>query len=105
MINVQSMSDLVCSFRWFKDGQELKEGVKCKILFEDPDVCALVIRNIKIDDAGSYTCKAFNKFGEAFDSAKVSFLCKSLLFKSYFLNFFFYTSIALNSKCCINENE
>ena len=80
--NIWSQSTQLYSFvfslllRWFKDGQEVKEGVKYNILFEDPDICALVIRNITGNDAGTYTCKAFNKFGEAFDSAKVTFLCK-----------------------------
>merc|ERR1712098_415225 len=47
---------------WFKDGQPIKESRKFKIVFEDPDLVSLV---------GTYTCKAYNQFGEAFDSAKV----------------------------------
>jgi len=57
---------------WFKDGQELKEGGKYKIVFEDPDICSLVISNTEPKDVGSYTCKAYNQFGEAFDCAKLS---------------------------------
>ncbi|XP_078494175.1 SPEG neighbor protein-like [Ciona intestinalis] len=57
---------------WYKDGQEIKEGPKYNIIFEEPDVCALVIRNTEADDVGTYTCKAFNNFGEAFDSAKIN---------------------------------
>lgn len=58
--------------KWYKEGQELKEGVKYRIIFEDPDICALSINSIELSDAARYTCKAFNQFGEAFDSAILS---------------------------------
>ena len=57
---------------WFKDGQQIKEGVKYEVKFEDPNICSLVIKNIKYEDAGTYVCKAYNQFGDAFDSAKVT---------------------------------
>lgn len=56
---------------WFKDGQPLKESRKHKILFEDPDMVSLIVTNCDTMDVGTYTCKAYNQFGEAFDSAKV----------------------------------
>jgi len=56
---------------WFKDGQPIKEGRKNKIVFEDPDLVSLVVVNCDVGDVGTYTCKAYNQFGEAFDSAKV----------------------------------
>jgi len=56
---------------WFKDGQPIKEGRKHKIVFEDPDLVSLIVVNCKPHDVGTYTCKAYNQFGEAFDSAKV----------------------------------
>merc|ERR1712212_1402188 len=56
---------------WFKDGQPVKESRKFKIVFEDPDLVSLVVTNCDQADVGTYTCKAYNQFGEAFDSAKV----------------------------------
>merc|ERR1712243_305177 len=56
---------------WFKDGQPIKESRKFKIVFEDPDLVSLVVTNCDQQDVGTYTCKAYNQFGEAFDSAKV----------------------------------
>lgn len=50
----------------------MKEGPKYQIIFEDPDICALSIKNVELSDDGKYMCKAFNQFGEAFDNAKVS---------------------------------
>lgn len=58
--------------KWFKDGQEVKEGPKHEIKFDDKDGTFLVIRNADGDDVGTYTCQATNSFGEAFDSARLA---------------------------------
>ncbi|XP_078407530.1 SPEG neighbor protein-like [Cetorhinus maximus] len=57
--------------RWFKDGQELKDGPKYRYTFEDPDVVALVVRDGTLSDLGKYSISISNTFGEAFDSAKI----------------------------------
>ncbi|XP_039261779.2 SPEG neighbor protein-like [Styela clava] len=56
---------------WFKDNQEIKEGSNYQIIFEDPDICALVLLKGRVEDNGRYSCKAFNQFGEVYDHAKV----------------------------------
>ncbi|XP_048455237.1 SPEG neighbor protein [Rhincodon typus] len=57
--------------RWFKNGQELKDGPKYRYVFEDPDVVALVVRDGTLSDLGKYTISISNTFGETFDSAKI----------------------------------
>ncbi|XP_007908516.1 SPEG neighbor protein [Callorhinchus milii] len=57
--------------RWFKDGQELKDGPKYRYMFEDPDVVALVVRDGTLSDLGKYTISIKNTFGEAYDAAKI----------------------------------
>ncbi|XP_073994367.1 obscurin isoform X7 [Rhodnius prolixus] len=51
--------------KWFKNGQELPMGDKYKILYEDDETLALVVKNISLEDIGSYTVVASNVSGKA----------------------------------------
>jgi len=85
--------------RWYKDGQEIKEGTKYKVVFDQPDICALVILNTTASDVGTYTCKAYNQFGEAFDSSKVTIDSKD--FPDYFFGFSTFSFLKAGSEICV----
>ncbi|KAJ8349561.1 hypothetical protein SKAU_G00246910 [Synaphobranchus kaupii] len=54
---------------WAKDGTQLKDGLKYRYVFEDPDVVALVVRDGSLADLGQYTVTIKNTFGLATGSA------------------------------------
>ncbi|XP_061081587.1 SPEG neighbor protein-like [Conger conger] len=56
---------------WAKDGGELKDGLKYRYVFEDPDVVALVVRDGTLEDLGQYTVTIKNPFGMTTGSARI----------------------------------
>jgi len=60
-----------CLFSHFrqKDGSDLLEDGKVKVISEDDGYYKLVIRDVKFSDAGLYACIAKNKNGTAKSAA------------------------------------
>ncbi|GAB6018703.1 hypothetical protein CHUAL_000380 [Chamberlinius hualienensis] len=56
---------------WTKDESEIKPGSKYKILHEDDENMALIIKNIASEDAGKYSVTAKNALGEVASAANV----------------------------------
>lgn len=50
------------SFKWFKDGNPIKEGEKYRIISRFSTSCLELLSPIK-EDSGEYTCKATNQHG------------------------------------------
>nr|XP_012153983.1 PREDICTED: muscle M-line assembly protein unc-89-like isoform X1 [Megachile rotundata] len=46
--------------KWYKDGQEIKEDSRISIVKEENDMYKMVIKNARLDDAGSYSIVARN---------------------------------------------
>nr|XP_046259560.1 titin-like isoform X2 [Scatophagus argus] len=59
------------SFKWFKDGQPIKEGEKFRIISRFTTSCLELLSPTK-DDSGEYTCKAVNQYGSDECSASLS---------------------------------
>lgn len=59
------------SFKWFKDGNQLKEGDKYRIISRF-SCSALELLMPNKDDSGEYTCKASNQHGSDECSASLN---------------------------------
>ncbi|XP_034942777.1 obscurin isoform X3 [Chelonus insularis] len=60
---------------WTKDGKEIVAGGRIKYLWEDEESLSLVIKNVTIDDAGTYVVRAKNELGE--DTTYIELIVKS----------------------------
>ncbi|XP_035779466.1 twitchin-like isoform X8 [Anopheles albimanus] len=58
---------------WLHDNREIKNSADFEYL-NDGDIYTLHIAEIFPEDAGTYTCEAFNKGGESFSSCSISVL-------------------------------
>ncbi|XP_019399214.1 PREDICTED: obscurin [Crocodylus porosus] len=65
----QSKTDM--KVRWLKDGEELSDGRHYHIDNYSDGTCCLIITGLDMQDTGTYTCEASNKFGKVSHSAKV----------------------------------
>ncbi|XP_019363471.1 PREDICTED: obscurin [Gavialis gangeticus] len=65
----QSKTDM--KVRWLKDGEELSDGRHYHIDNYSDGTCSLIITGLDMQDTGTYTCEASNKFGKVSHSAKV----------------------------------
>ncbi|XP_051165305.1 obscurin isoform X5 [Leptopilina boulardi] len=61
--------------KWTKDGKEIIAGGRIKYLWEDEESLSLVIKNVTVQDAGTYVIKAKNELGE--DSTQIELIVKS----------------------------
>ncbi|KAG7188130.1 hypothetical protein KM043_013353 [Ampulex compressa] len=50
---------------WYHDSKPIKEGKEITIVQDNEGVCSLAITEVFPEDAGEYTCRAFNSIGEA----------------------------------------
>ncbi|XP_073532982.1 obscurin [Phyllobates terribilis] len=64
-----SKSDVTA--RWMKDGKELSDGRHYHIDDYPDGTCSLIITAVELQDTGTYTCEASNKFGAVCHSAKL----------------------------------
>ena len=64
------------SFKWFKDGNPIKEGDKYRIISRF-SISSLELLTPTKDDSGEYTCKASNQHGSDECSASLSVTGKS----------------------------
>ncbi|XP_043277218.1 obscurin isoform X4 [Venturia canescens] len=60
---------------WTKDGQEIVAGGRIKYLWEDEESLSLVIKNVTVQDAGTYVIRAKNELGE--DTTQIELIVKS----------------------------
>lgn len=60
---------------WSKDGKEILAGGRIKYLWEDEESLSLVIKNVTIQDAGTYIISAKNNLGE--DTTHIELIVKS----------------------------
>lgn len=67
------------SFRWFKDGNPIKEGEKYRIISRFSSSCLELLTPTK-EDGGEYACKATNQHGSDQCSAFLSVTGKSSSF-------------------------
>ncbi|XP_063855211.1 obscurin-like isoform X6 [Scylla paramamosain] len=58
--------------KWTKNGLDLETGGKMKVLWEDEESVALVIKNVEERDAGLYRVVAVNDLGQADSTAKLA---------------------------------
>ncbi|XP_044576089.1 obscurin isoform X6 [Cotesia glomerata] len=61
--------------KWSKDGKEIIAGGRIKYLWEDEESLSLVIKNVTVEDAGTYTVIAKNNLGE--DTTYIELIVKS----------------------------
>ncbi|XP_008556916.1 obscurin isoform X5 [Microplitis demolitor] len=61
--------------KWSKDGKEIVAGGRIKYLWEDEESVSLVIKNVTVEDAGTYTIRAKNELGE--DETYIELIVKS----------------------------
>lgn len=59
---------------WYKGGEILQASEHYKMLYEDEENYALIIKNVKAEDAGSYRLQASNELGTADTSAELTVL-------------------------------
>ncbi|XP_024880175.1 obscurin isoform X3 [Temnothorax curvispinosus] len=60
---------------WYKDGQLIEESDRIKIIKEGSDTYKLVIKNAKLNDAGSYSIVARNEINQTTEIWKVGIRC------------------------------
>nr|XP_033338378.1 obscurin isoform X2 [Megalopta genalis] len=60
--------------KWYKDGQEIKEDSRISIVKEANDIYKLILKNSRIDDAGSYSIVARNDVNQTTEIWKVRVL-------------------------------
>lgn len=60
---------------WYKNGSPIKESEKYHIK-RDGDACCLYVRDLELDDAGTFKCVAKNREGEASCEAKLEVVDK-----------------------------
>nr|XP_031831778.1 obscurin isoform X2 [Nomia melanderi] len=60
--------------KWYKDGQELKEDSRISIVKEQNDMYKLIMKNSRIEDAGSYSIVARNDVNQTTEIWKVRVL-------------------------------
>ncbi|XP_033229348.1 obscurin isoform X3 [Belonocnema kinseyi] len=61
--------------KWTKDGKEIIAGGRIKYLWEDEESMSLVIKNVTVQDAGTYVIRAKNELGE--DNTQIELIVKS----------------------------
>lgn len=61
--------------KWTKDGKEIVAGGRIKYLWEDEESLSLVIKNVTVEDSGTYTIRAKNELGE--DTTYIELIVKS----------------------------
>ncbi|KAK0180904.1 hypothetical protein PV327_003237 [Microctonus hyperodae] len=61
--------------KWSKDGKEIIAGGRIKYLWEDEESLSLVIKNVTVEDSGTYTIRAKNELGE--DTTYIELIVKS----------------------------
>lgn len=66
--------------QWFKDGKELKENERIKIVAED-DVRSLIIESAKLEDSGNYSCVVSNTCGQQTTQTVVKVNGELLIFR------------------------
>lgn len=66
---------------WFKEDQLIKSSEKYKMLYEGEENYALLIKNVKDDDAGNYKLKATNELGYVESEAELTVVKKPKLTK------------------------
>ena len=66
-----SPGDPVASTTWYKDNKELRAGRKLIMSYLD-DVASLVVKDVSLTDAGSYSCEAVNKIGRVQTDGKLT---------------------------------
>lgn len=57
--------------QWFKGAFQIHVSRNCLIIASPDGSGSMTVKNVKLEDGGLYTCKAFNKFGEASCSAEL----------------------------------
>lgn len=67
---VEPRADPKLQIEWFMNGQPLVLGTRHKLLFEFGFI-SLDVEDVQGRDAGVYTCRAWNDYGEAFTSTTV----------------------------------
>ncbi|XDA73355.1 hypothetical protein R6Z07F_003242 [Ovis aries] len=66
---VSAFSDLFT--HWGKDRKELRDGPKCRYVFKDPDIVALVVHDGELADLNQYSINVTNPFGQCSGSARI----------------------------------
>lgn len=61
---------------WYKGGEILQASEHYKMLYEDEENYALIIKNVKSEDAGAYRLQASNELGTVDTSAELTVLKK-----------------------------
>lgn len=66
---VSAFSDLFT--HWGKDRKELRDRPKCRYVFKDPDIVALVVHDGELADLNQYSINVTNPFGQCSGSARI----------------------------------
>ncbi|XP_076666422.1 obscurin isoform X4 [Andrena cerasifolii] len=68
--------------KWYKDGQEIRDNDRIRIVKEDSDTYKLVIKESRLDDAGSYSIVARNEVNQTTEIWKVKVISPPKIRKS-----------------------
>uniref|UniRef100_A0A0A9VUL5 Muscle M-line assembly protein unc-89 n=1 Tax=Lygus hesperus TaxID=30085 RepID=A0A0A9VUL5_LYGHE len=58
--------------KWVKDDKDVEYSERCKLLYEDDETIALVIKNVTLDDMGEYKAVAQNVTGKSEDTISLN---------------------------------
>lgn len=68
--------------KWYKDGQEIRENDRIRIVKEDSDTYKLIIKESRLDDAGSYSIVARNEVNQTTEIWKMKVISPPKIRKS-----------------------
>lgn len=75
-LNVNIEAEPKPEVKWFKDGKHIKESERVKIINEKDGSHTLMIKKVKVEDSGNYSCVVDNTSGQKSSYSVVTVKCK-----------------------------